>query len=107
MADDSPTSSVGVPPPKQYWFIEVWSDYREAFKFLIADTVVFAIVILVLSVSHFILGKSHLPPGRTEVLERIHYYAYVAFLTVIFGGFILKVVVFQYNGFKKLQSLGR
>ena len=74
---------------------------------MIADTLVFAIVVVVLSASHYVLNKSHLPPERTLILEKIHYYAYLVFIVIIFGGFVLKVLAFEYNGFQRLKSSGK
>src|ERR1700754_3683058 len=101
----TPTSvpSANAIQSSKYWFVEIWLEYRNTFKALVGDTLVFALVISVLSGAHYVLNRSHLPPERAEVIDKIHFYAYLTFLVIIYGGFILKVLAFESKGLAKYR----
>jgi Na+-transporting methylmalonyl-CoA/oxaloacetate decarboxylase gamma subunit len=84
--------------PKRISLIEgVWNDVRFITIMILTDTVVFLLLLGVLAAVYFIVGRIPYPENRKEILDTLHYYAYVV-ITVMFlcdliyglGSFLLR-----------------
>lgn len=86
---------------KRFWLFEIWDEYRETFKALVAHTLIFALLLGLLVLSHIVINKLDYPPERKELFDKIHYAGYVAVLIVFLISFIIKLMAFEYKGMKK------
>lgn len=92
---------------KSFWFVEIWSEYRNAFKALVAHTLLFAFLIALLTLSHWALGYIDYPIERKEMLDIIHYYGMVIGLVIFVISFIIKLFAFEFRGIKNESSNGK
>ena len=90
--------SAATRPPRRFWPIEIWDEHRDAFKALLADIMLFGIILAALAASHFVIERLHYPPERKDLIEKIHFYGYVVIIAVFIGGLILKVVAHEIRG---------
>ncbi|MDT5063702.1 MAG: hypothetical protein QOH63_4161 [Acidobacteriota bacterium] len=86
---------------KRFWLFEIWDEYRETFKALVAHTLIFALLLGLLVLSHIVINHLDYPPERKELFDKIHYAGYVAVLIVFLISFIIKLMAFEYKGMKK------
>ena len=95
------SSSAEVHPQQALWIYEIWTEYRDVFKELVAHTIIFAFLILTLTASHFVLEKLNYPQSREDLLDKIHFYSHVIILVIFVIGSIFKVIAFEYRGLRK------
>jgi hypothetical protein len=81
---------------RQNLFLEVWEDIREDFKILIKDTIIFALLLFVLALSHLGLGIVDYPETRKSIIDWVHFIAYLIVIIIFLFGFICEVGVLRY-----------
>jgi hypothetical protein len=80
---------------RQWWIVEIWQEYRELFKALVADSLIYGLFITVLKYSHKYLESLDFPKERMDILDKLHFYPVVIGLGILVCGFIIEVIVFQ------------
>jgi len=74
------------------WVVEVWHEIRPTFKALIADFLLFLVVLLLLSLSNLVIHRSELEPSNVGMLERYHFYLLFTVLIILGLALILTLI---------------
>ena len=73
---------------------DVWEDVRPIVRAIVGDVLIFLIVLVALALSYLALRLLALVgylPSRLEVLETLHYYAYLLVLVLLFFDLLGKI----------------
>ena len=85
---------------KEAWYRELWDENRELFKELIKHVLIFALLVVSMTLLQKILKLADLPEQKREKLDAVHFYMSLI-VFVIFGfSFIIKVGVLEFRSKK-------
>jgi len=62
---------------------------------------IFALFLATLTLLRKLLNLSDLPDDRKTVLDKVHFYMFVITLVIFSTSFIIKVLVFEFQGMKR------
>jgi hypothetical protein len=85
---------------RRNWIVELWRDNRQIFKELVKHTVVFLLFVAALTLSEKILKYSSLADDRKSLLDKVEFYGSIIALVIFFGSFIIKVMIWEFNGIR-------
>ena len=93
----------GIPPKSQrkFWLVEIWEEYRELFKGLVAFALITGMFLGILWLFSLALDKVNLPAEERKPFAKTHYWGnLIAFIIFVLGS-ILEVVIFTYRRLRK------
>ncbi|MDZ7361989.1 MAG: hypothetical protein ONB46_14875 [candidate division KSB1 bacterium] len=73
----------------RFWLWEVWLENREVFKLLVGDGLKFILLMLLISIGHYVIALTPLTEERRELLETGHFRV----LVTLWGLFSLTLLV--------------
>lgn len=65
------------------WIVEIWEDIRPTFKALIADCILFLLIVGILRISELAISNSALAEGKAEILKDFHFLLLLVCLAVL------------------------
>ena len=87
--------------PKPSFKQKLWSSLESAILILLRDIILFLIVLAALVVGYAGLGALKafgMPPERLEILETLHFYAYLAVALIFFLDMVAKILLEIFKG---------
>jgi hypothetical protein len=88
------------PPIQRHFIIEIWQENRPIFKAVLSDVLLFVFVLVAL-VGCFVLleliSRAGYPRDRVQVLESLHYWAYLTAFAMFLMNLLWKLLVYLFR----------